>query len=94
MKNVITVMVIGGEPGSRVDTCPNCHGSGQEAVIQNTSILDVCNPFALVPVVMGTGKSIEKPCSKCRGIGEMLAKRKISIKIPARQTAVRFTCSQ
>ena len=29
------------------------------------------------------GKSIEKPCSKCRGTGEMLAKRKISIKIPA-----------
>ncbi|MDU6765598.1 MAG: DnaJ domain-containing protein, partial [Staphylococcus sp.] len=31
----------------------------------------------------GTGKSIEKPCSKCRGTGEMLAKRKIAIKIPA-----------
>ena len=32
---------------------------------------------------MVLGKSIEKPCSKCRGTGEMLAKRKISIKIPA-----------
>ena len=61
---------------------PNCHGSGQEAVIQNT-------PFGRMQSVRtcsrchGTGKSIEKPCSKCRGTGEMLAKRKISIKIPA-----------
>ena len=36
MKNVIHCHGTGGEPGSRVDTCPNCHGSGQEAVIQNT----------------------------------------------------------
>nr|WP_252893899.1 molecular chaperone DnaJ [Veillonella denticariosi] len=73
----------GGEPGSRVDTCPNCQGgSGQETVIQNT-------PFGRMQSVRtcsrchGSGKIIEKPCSKCRGSGEMLAKRKISIKIPA-----------
>ena len=26
----------GGEPGSKVDTCPNCRGTGQESVVQNT----------------------------------------------------------
>ena len=31
----------------------------------------------------GSGKVIEKPCSKCRGSGEILVKRKIDIKIPA-----------
>ena len=66
----------------RHEECDHCHGSGQEAVIQNT-------PFGRMQSVRtcsrchGTGKSIEKPCSKCRGTGEMLAKRKISIKIPA-----------
>lgn len=71
----------GGEPGTKVDTCPNCNGSGQEAVIQNT-------PFGRMQSVRtcsrchGSGKIIEKPCSKCRGTGEMLVKRKIAIKIP------------
>lgn len=71
----------GGEPGTKVDTCPNCNGSGQEAVIQNT-------PFGRMQSVRtcsrchGAGKIIEKTCSKCRGTGEMLVKRKIAIKIP------------
>ncbi|WP_251422208.1 molecular chaperone DnaJ [Veillonella agrestimuris] len=71
----------GGEPGTKVDTCPNCNGSGQEAVIQNT-------PFGRMQSVRtcsrchGSGKIIEKPCSKCRDTGEMLVKRKIAIKIP------------
>ena len=66
----------------RHEECDHCHGTGQEAVIQNT-------PFGRMQSVRtcsrchGTGKSIEKPCSKCRGTGEMLAKRKISIKIQA-----------
>lgn len=71
----------GAEPGTKVDICPNCHGSGQETVIQNT-------PFGRMQSARtcsrchGSGKSIEKPCTKCRGTGEMLAKRKIAIKIP------------
>lgn len=71
----------GAEPGTKVDICPNCHGSGQETVILNT-------PFGRMQSARtcsrchGSGKSIEKPCTKCRGTGEMLAKRKIAIKIP------------
>lgn len=71
----------GAEPGTKVDICPNCHGSGQETVIQNT-------PFGRMQSARtcsrchGSGKNIEKPCTKCRGTGEMLAKRKIAIKIP------------
>lgn len=71
----------GAEPGTKVDICPNCHGSGQETVIQNT-------PFGRMQSARtcsrchGSGKNIEKPCNKCRGTGEMLAKRKIAIKIP------------
>ena len=71
----------GGEPGSKVDTCPNCRGTGQESVVQNT-------PFGQMRTQRtcskchGSGKIIEKKCSKCRGEGQVIAKRKIAIKVP------------
>ena len=71
----------GGEPGSKVDTCPNCRGTGQESVVQNT-------PFGQMRTQRtcskchGSGKFIEKKCSKCRGEGQVIAKRKIAIKVP------------
>lgn len=71
----------GGEPGSKVDTCPNCRGTGQESVVQNT-------PFGQMRTQRtcskchGSGKIIEKKCFKCRGEGQVIAKRKIAIKVP------------
>lgn len=71
----------GGEPGSKVDTCPNCRGTGQESVVQNT-------PFGQMRTQRtcskchGSGKIIEKKCSKCRGEGQVIEKRKIAIKVP------------
>ena len=71
----------GGEPGSKVDTCPNCRGTGQDSVVQNT-------PFGQMRTQRtcskchGSGKIIEKKCSKCRGEGQVIAKRKIAIKVP------------
>lgn len=45
--------------------------------------LVVCNLLVLVLVAMVLVRLLKKPCSKCRGSGEILVKRKIDIKIPA-----------
>lgn len=72
----------GAEPGTKVDTCPTCHGSGQEYVVQNT-------PFGQMRSARtchtcgGSGKKIEKKCSRCRGTGEQMMERTIDVKIPA-----------
>lgn len=71
----------GGEPGSKVDTCPNCRGTGQESVVQNTPIGQMRRPRTCSKC-HGSGKIIEKKCSKCRGEGQVIAKRKIAIKVP------------
>lgn len=72
----------GGEPGSKVETCPTCHGSGQEFVTQNT-------PFGRMQTARtcstcrGRGKKIDKPCHVCHGNGEELVRKSVEIKIPA-----------
>lgn len=71
----------GGEPGSKVDTCPNCRGTGQESVVQNTPFGQMRTPRTCSKC-HGSGKIIEKKCSKCRGEGQVIAKRKIAIKVP------------
>ncbi len=71
----------GGEPGSKVDTCPNCRGTGQESVVQNTPIGQM-RTQRTCSKCHGSGKIIEKKCSKCRGEGQVIAKRKIAIKVP------------
>lgn len=72
----------GAEPGSKITTCPNCHGTGQSRVIQTT-------PFGRFETVRtctncrGEGKVVEKPCSKCKGAGKVKKARKIEVRIPA-----------
>jgi molecular chaperone DnaJ len=72
----------GAEPGTSAKTCPTCNGSGQVRVQRqtplgsfvSTSTCDTCR---------GTGKIIEKPCSECRGKGNVRKTRKIKVNIPA-----------
>lgn len=72
----------GAEPGSKINTCPNCQGSGQVRSVQST-------PFGRFETVRpcnrcnGEGKVIEKPCSRCRGTGQVRKNRKINVRIPA-----------
>ncbi len=72
----------GAEPGSKVNTCPGCNGTGQSRVIQTT-------PFGRFETVRpcnqcrGEGKVVEKPCTKCKGAGKVKKARKIEVRIPA-----------
>jgi molecular chaperone DnaJ len=72
----------GAEPGTPIETCPRCQGSGQlRAVtrtpfgqVMRTTVCDTCN---------GDGRVARDPCKVCRGRGRRVDRPKVSIDIPA-----------
>ena len=72
----------GAKPGSKVDTCSVCNGTGQERVVQNT-------PFGRIQNVRtcskcrGSGKIITEPCQKCHGRGKVRVSKRKTVKVPA-----------
>lgn len=72
----------GAKPGSKVEKCSACGGSGQERVTQNT-------PFGRIQNVRtctrcrGTGQIISEPCAKCHGRGKIRVSRRKTVKVPA-----------
>ena len=68
----------GAEPGSDVQTCPTCGGSGQVRVQQGFfAVSRTC------PNCHGTGKIVKNPCKSCRGEGYKHSHKTLSVKIPA-----------
>jgi len=67
----------GAAAGSSRVTCPTCHGHGQ--VIQGGGFFQVRQTC---PRCGGTGTVVEKPCSKCRGAGQVRVPRTINLRIP------------
>jgi len=71
----------GAAAGTNAETCPQCRGTGQQQVVQNT-------PFGRMVNVRpcdrcrGEGKIVKTPCKECHGKGKVRARRKIKIKIP------------
>src|ERR671913_1139080 len=68
----------GAAPGSTVETCAQCQGSGQLRFQQG--FLTVARPCANC---RGSGRTIAKPCPTCRGAGRISRERKLTVKIPA-----------
>ena len=68
----------GAEPGSKVSTCPTCDGHGQVAVRAGfIQMAQTC------PRCRGTGKFIEKSCTRCKGEARVKHKASINLRIPA-----------
>ncbi len=68
----------GAEPGTPINTCPTCNGSGQ--IVRNAG------GFALperCPTCHGRGQVIETRCSVCGGSGATMRTRTIKVRIPA-----------
>jgi molecular chaperone DnaJ len=72
----------GAKPGTKVDTCKHCHGSGQLNVEQNTPFGRVVNR-RVCHYCNGSGKEITEKCKTCSGTGKVTRRNKIHIKIPA-----------
>lgn len=70
------------EPGSDVETCPACGGTGQRKQIRNSLFGQVVN-IVQCGECGGTGKIIKEPCHNCHGRGSVKEEKTISIKVPA-----------
>jgi molecular chaperone DnaJ len=72
----------GAEPGTPIETCERCGGSGQLRVVSRTpfgqmvraTVCDVCG---------GDGKVAQTPCKVCRGRGRKVERSKVSVDVPA-----------
>lgn len=68
----------GAEPGSKKTTCPTCGGNGQISSNRGfISFRQVC------PNCQGTGITIDKPCTNCRGEGREMETSTVKVRIPA-----------
>lgn len=72
----------GAEPGSKINTCKICGGSGQIAKTQQT-VLGSFQTQSVCPDCRGEGKQFDKKCSQCSGQGIVHGSEKIKVKIPA-----------
>ena len=72
----------GAKPGTKVETCGHCHGSGQLNVEQNTPFGRIVNR-RVCHYCNGTGKEIKEKCRTCGGAGTVKKRKKINVKVPA-----------
>lgn len=72
----------GAEPGSKVESCPECNGSGYVRFTQNTMFGQMVNERPCSRC-KGEGKIISEPCKECRGKGTVKRNKKLKVKIPA-----------
>ena len=72
----------GSEPGTLVESCSTCRGSGQVRRAQR-SVFGQFTQVTACSTCQGQGSVIKTPCTKCRGAGRDRRNRKISVKIPA-----------
>jgi len=64
------------------ETCPTCHGSGQE-VRQQRSMFGMMQQVSVCSRCGGTGEIIKDPCPKCHGNGIVQGEEVLTISIPA-----------
>jgi len=72
----------GAEPGTRVNECVSCRGSGQVHQIRKT-ILGSFTQTGICPECQGEGQRPEKPCNVCKGEGRIKGEEDIEVLIPA-----------
>ena len=68
----------GAEPGTPVETCPQCGGSGSVSLVQGG--FAVQRPC---PRCYGRGTLIKEPCAQCRGEGTVTERRPVKVRVPA-----------
>ena len=72
----------GAKPGTSMETCKTCSGSGQVHEVRN-SILGQFSSVRPCTECDGTGKIPKEKCAECKGAGVKRKEEEIAIKIPA-----------
>ena len=77
-----TCEATGAEPGSSVETCSQCSGSGQVRQVRQ-SILGQMVTTSACPRCGGAGQIITNPCRVCSGEGRTVEDRTYTVDVPA-----------
>lgn len=72
----------GAEPGTSVEECFSCRGTGEVQQIKKT-FLGSFTQWTVCPECKGEGHRPKKPCNVCKGEGRVKGEEAIHIKIPA-----------
>ena len=72
----------GAEPGTPIETCPRCEGTGQLRAVSRTPFGQVVRATAC-DVCDGDGKVPTQPCHTCQGRGRMVENKTIEVDVPA-----------
>lgn len=73
----------GAKKGTKIETCPHCHGTGQVKKNQSLGGFATFQTIVTCEECRGTGKIIRNPCEKCGGKGTVRKTSTISVDIPA-----------
>lgn len=72
----------GAEPGTPIETCPQCGGSGQVRAVTRTPFGQVMRT-AVCDRCEGDGRIPSDPCRQCRGRGRTLQEVELTVDVPA-----------
>jgi molecular chaperone DnaJ len=72
----------GAEPGTPIETCGRCGGSGQLQAVTRTPFGQMMRAVAC-DVCHGDGRTAKQPCGECRGRGRRAARRTVEVQVPA-----------
>jgi len=72
----------GAEPGTPIDTCSRCNGTGQLRAVSRTPFGQVMRT-ATCDVCQGEGKVPREPCKTCNGRGRRVQRQKVAVDVPA-----------
>jgi molecular chaperone DnaJ len=72
----------GAEPGTPIETCPRCEGTGQLRAVSRTPFGQMVRTVAC-DVCGGEGRVPKEPCHVCGGRGRTVERVSVSVDIPA-----------
>ena len=72
----------GAEPGTPIETCDRCGGTGELRAVSNTAFGQLVRAQAC-DVCGGEGKVAQTPCGECSGRGRKAGRRTLSVDLPA-----------
>jgi molecular chaperone DnaJ len=72
----------GAEPGTPIETCERCGGTGQLRAVSRTPFGQVVRA-APCDVCQGDGRVPREPCKVCRGRGRKVERATVSVDVPA-----------
>ena len=72
----------GAEPGTPIETCPRCGGSGQVRTVTRTPFGQMVRA-GLCDGCGGDGRIATEPCKECRGRGRKVRRPKVTVDVPA-----------